>query len=93
MTEFLHLATRRQHVCFETVFNVPNLRGDALVAIGDPHCHVVIGAPRGIEPAGDREGSRVPLDVEVLLLVSACGRSRGCVRAGVTSEAVSCRQM
>lgn len=47
-----------------------DLCGGAVVPISHPHRHVVVGAASSIEPAGDGDGSRVPLDVEVLLLVA-----------------------
>lgn len=47
-----------------------NLRGGAVVAVGDPHRQVVVGAPGSIEVAGDGDGSTVSLDVEVLLLIT-----------------------
>lgn len=49
---------------------VADLRGGAVVPIGHPHRHVVVGAASSIEPAGDGDGSCVPLDVKVLLLVA-----------------------
>lgn len=50
-----------------------DLRGGAVVPIGHLHRHVVVGVASSIEPAGDGDGSRVPLDVEVLLLVATWG--------------------
>lgn len=50
--------------------HVSNLCGGVVVAIGDPHCHVVVGAASCIEPAGDQDGSRISLDVKVLFLIA-----------------------
>lgn len=41
-----------------------------MVAIGDPHRHVVVGAPSGVESAGDGDDPRVPLDVKVLFFIA-----------------------
>lgn len=51
-------------------FYVPHLCGGAVVAIGDPHRHVVVGAPSGVESAGDGDDPRVPLDVKVLFFIA-----------------------
>ena len=41
-----------------------------MVAVGDPHRQVVVGAASRIEAAGDGDGSTVPLDVKVLLFIA-----------------------
>lgn len=53
------------------LFYVSNLCGGAVVAIGDPNRHVVVGASSRIEPAGDGDGSRIPLDVKVLFFITS----------------------
>lgn len=40
-----------------------------MVSVSDPHRQVVVGAASCVEAAGDGDGSSVPLDVKVLLLI------------------------
>lgn len=52
-------------------FNISSdLGGGVLVAVRHLNAHVVHGAAGGVQPAGDGDGSCVPLDVEVFLLVT-----------------------
>lgn len=56
-------------VCYS--IRASHLCGGAVSAVGDLHRHVVVGASSRIQPAGDGDGSCVPLDVEVFLLVTS----------------------
>lgn len=60
------------HACHYLCVNFPaaDLRGGAVVPVGHPHRHVVVGAAGGVQAAGDGDGARVPLDVKVPLLVA-----------------------
>lgn len=71
------------HACHYLCVNFPaaDLRGGAVVPVGHPHRHVVVGAAGGVQAAGDGDGARVPLDVKVPLLVATWwGEGRGSVR-------------
>lgn len=52
------------------LLHVSDLCGGAVMAVGDPHCHVVVGASSCIKPAGDGDGSCIPLDVKVLFFIT-----------------------
>lgn len=56
---------------------VSNLGGGDLMAVRHANSHVVHGASSRVEPAGDGDGSCVPLDIKVLLLVATCKQPTG----------------
>lgn len=56
--------------------HVSNLCGGVVVAIGNPHRDVVVGASSRIEPAGNWDGSCISLDVKVLFLIATWERDR-----------------
>ena len=52
------------------VFVCLDLCGGGVVSVCDADGQVVVGAPRGIQAASDKNGACVPLDVKVMIFIT-----------------------